>query len=100
MKKRNRSIITDDLKQCFICGNTEGIEIHEIFFGTANRKKSIEHGLYVGLCGIRHHRGQNGVHHNRRLDLKLKKIGQAKFEETHSREEFIKEFGRSYLWEG
>lgn len=31
------------------------------------------------------------------LDLKLKEMAQAKFEETHTREEFIRIFGRNYL---
>lgn len=38
-----------------------------------------------------------GVHFNRELDLKLKRECQAKFEETHSREEFMKIIGKNYL---
>lgn len=40
-----------------------------------------------------------GVHgrDGRELDLRLKRECQAKFEETHSREEFMKIFGRNYL---
>lgn len=38
-----------------------------------------------------------GVHFNRELDLKLKRECQEKFEETHSREEFMKIIGKNYL---
>lgn len=38
-----------------------------------------------------------GVHFNRELDLKLKRECLAKFEETHSREEFMKIIGKNYL---
>ena len=38
-----------------------------------------------------------GIHFDRKFDLKVKKIAQAKFEETHTREEFINIFGKSYL---
>jgi hypothetical protein len=39
----------------------------------------------------------DGVHFNRELDLKLKRACQAKYEETHSREEFIALIGRNYI---
>ena len=38
-----------------------------------------------------------GVHFNKKLDLKLKQDCQRKFEETHSREEFLEIIGRNYL---
>lgn len=40
----------------------------------------------------------NGVHFNKELDLKFKRMAQEHFEENHgTREEFIREFDRSYL---
>jgi len=90
-----RSIIQDD-KNCLICG-TGVTEEHHVFFGTANRKMSDKYGLIVYLCP-EHHRGQQGVHHNRHFDLMLKKEAQLVFEEdVGSRLEFMKIFGRSYL---
>lgn len=83
-------------KECFVCRTTENLQEHHIFFGTANRKQSEKYGLKVYLC-LMHHTGNRGVHFDKELDLKLKRIGQEKFEETHTREEFIKEFGRNYL---
>ena len=84
------------MKSCFICGATKDIEKHHVFFGNPNRKHSEKHGLTVDLCP-EHHRGTQGVHNNRSLDLSFKKIYQARFEEKHSREDFIATFGRNYL---
>lgn len=84
-------------KECLVCHTTIGLHKHHCIYGTANRQKSEKYGLTVYLCA-RHHNGSNyGIHFNKTLDLKIKKLAQTKFEETHSREEFIKEFGRSYL---
>lgn len=52
--------------------------------------------MKVWLCA-RHHTSDYGVHFNKELDLKLKRMGQKKFEEKHTREEFIRLFGRNYL---
>lgn len=88
-------------KKCFICGaNGQGdpLESHHLFFGQPNRQKSEKHGLKVWLCGSRCHRlGPESVHMNKTMNMVLKAEGQQEFEKTHTREEFIKEFGRSYL---
>lgn len=65
--------------------------------GTANRAKSEQYGLKVWLCVAHHTGGNMAVHQCRERDVYLKKIAQAKFEETHDRSEFIKEFGKSYI---
>lgn len=83
-------------KRCYICGGAYILECHHIFRGTANRKKSEKYGLKVWLCR-NHHTGPEGVHNNPDMDRVLKQMGQRKFEETHSRSDFIKEFGRNYL---
>lgn len=83
-------------KECFVCRSTQNLQEHHIFYGTANRRMSEMHGMTVWLCQM-HHTGNRGVHFDKALDTKLKEIGQKKFEETHSREEFIKVFGRNYL---
>lgn len=44
-----------------------------------------------------YHRGKNGPHQDRQTDLLLKRVCQRKFEETHSREEFMEIIGRNYL---
>lgn len=62
-------------------------------FGTSNRKNSEKYGLKVWLCHF-HHRG---VHMNRDSALELIRIAQSKFEETHTREEFMAIFGKNWL---
>lgn len=91
-----KSIIQRE-KQCLICGSWN-IEDHHIFFGNANRKQSEKYGLKVWLCPT-HHRGTIGVHgkDGHKLDMELKQLGQKAFEWKHTREEFIKIFGRNYL---
>ena len=71
---------------------------NHLYFGVAKRKLSEKYGLKVWLCPT-HHRGTNGVHgkNGHKLDLELKELGQKAFEWQHTREEFIKTFGKSYL---
>jgi hypothetical protein len=92
-----KSIITEDLEHCLLCGSTNNIEMHHVFFGTADRKISDKYGLVVPLCAF-HHRGNFGVHGDRTLDLMLKEMCQTIFEtKVGSREDFMKLFGRNYL---
>ena len=88
-----KSILQDKEDGCLICGNPY-VEEHHVFFGTANRKMSEKYGMKVYLCA-EHHRGNRGVHQDRTLDLFLKRMAQAKFEEVYD-EDFIKIFGRRY----
>ena len=84
-------------KQCYYCGTTNNLEEHHCLYGTANRRIAERFGLKVFLCA-EHHRGKNGVHGgNKYLDIKLKQLAQKVFEETHTREDFRKIFGKSYL---
>ena len=107
-----KSIIQDE-KKCFITGQTYWLECHHVFFGRAYRKLSEKYGLKVWLTRELH-RGTKGVHSNRELDLKLKRIAQKKFEEAYTfddlpykvtaglkegdiRGAFINMFGENYL---
>lgn len=90
--------ILQNRKESFLSGATYNLEEHHIFFGTANRKISEKYGLKVWLT-TEEHRGTYGVHgkYGKLLDKQLKKVAQKKFEETHTREEFIKLIGKNYL---
>lgn len=90
------SILQPDTRECYITGATNGLHKHHIYFGNPNRKISEENGFWVWLAQP-WHTGPQGVHFNRALDLKLKQECQEKFEETHSREEFIRLIGKNYL---
>jgi hypothetical protein len=80
-----------------VCGRTDQLHDHHIFFGTANRKKSEEYGLKCWLC-YEHHTGSQGVHFNPELDQKIKVVAQTYFEEhIGDRDVFRLEFGKSWL---
>lgn len=83
--------------ECYVCHTKNNLHTHEVFFGKANRKKSIKWGLQVRLCGMHHNLSNNGVHFNKELDEKLKKEAQMKFESLYGREQFMKEFHKNYL---
>lgn len=90
-----KSIIQDE-KRCFKC-RTPFVEEHHIFYGTANRKLSEKYGLKIWLCPKHHRTGEEAAHRNREIDLEYKRMAQTIFEETHTREEFLKIFGKNYL---
>ena len=90
-----KSILQEDTEYCFICGRY-GTEIHHVFYGTANRKLSDKYGMVIGLC-YNHHRGNKGVHHNRELDLKVKRMAQERFIQAYPELDFLAVFGRNYL---
>lgn len=90
-----KSILSDE-HRCFMCGSYAFLERHHIF-GGASRKVSEREGFTVYLCHFCHNEPPNGVHHNRRNMDWLRAKCQAKFEETHTREEFMRLIGRSYL---
>lgn len=91
-----KSIISNK-KECYICKTTLNLHKHHIY-PSAFRNKSEENGCWVYLC-MDHHVGFNGVHtpRGRSAYNALQKLAQMKFEETHSREEFMKIFRRNYL---
>ena len=90
-----RSVISEN-KECFVCGKPYDLHLHHIY-REPYRNKSTRNGMTVWLC-FDHHTGNKGVHNgNKALDTYLKQLGQRKFEEVYSREEFIEKFGRSYL---
>ena len=84
-------------RRCHLCGSYSNIEIHHVY-GNAYRKKSTEYGMVTPLCASCH-RGPHGVHQDAEANKRLKAWFQGKFEETHSREEFRRIFGKSYILE-
>ena len=90
-----KSILQNE-KRCFISGSTTGLQRHHIYFG-ANRRISEQNGFYVWLIPEYHNMSDYGVHFDKAFDLKLKQDCQRKYEETHSREEFIALIGKNYL---
>lgn len=109
-QKVSKSILHDKGERtCFIYSRILGdysprkyLEEHHVF-GGPNRKISEHYGLKVYLCP-KHHEGdidgqKEAVHrpdYNDYADM-LHEIAQREFEKRHSREEFMKKFGRNYL---
>lgn len=84
----------DDYPCCYYCGRSNGkLDRHEIFFGS-NRDNSKRHGMWVTLCRDCHTKAHQG---DGELNHYLKRKGQEKYEQTHTREEFVRIFGRNYL---
>ena len=91
------SIISNE-KACFFCGSQKGLQRHHIYAGS-RRAASEKYGLWVWLC-LEHHTGSNySVHTCKRLNDYLQERGQREFEkQIGTREDFIKIFGRSFIW--
>jgi ribosome-binding protein aMBF1 (putative translation factor) len=82
---------------CELCGREGKTERHHVFFGRANRKLSEKYKMVACLCPDCHQYGAQAVHRCRSTDLFLRVEYQQRFEEEHTREEFRKIFGKSYL---
>lgn len=91
-----RSILQKGEPCCYVCGSMRSLERHHVMSGTANRKLSEEHGLWVYLCRD-HHTGSIGVHSDIILNQRLKRDAQRAFERTHSHDEWMKIFRKNYL---
>lgn len=84
-------------KECYVCRTTLRLHKHHIFFG-ANRRLSEQDGCVVWLCGKHHNLSNSGVHFNRDLDLKLKRLAQEEWEKVNGdRNDFIRRYGKNYI---
>lgn len=80
-------------RECYICGTTNNLTEHHLISGTSNRALSEQYGLKVCLC-MKHH---EEAHQDRSIGLMFKRLGQMHFERFHTREDFIKTFGKSFM---
>ena len=83
-------------KECYLCKTTRNLQKHHALHGSY-RKNADKYGLWVWLCADHHTMGRDAIHRNPELDKELMKEAQRKFEETHTREEFIALFGKNRL---
>lgn len=93
------SILQGKSKRCYFTDTETGpLERHHIYFGVGMRQISDKHGFWVWIKP-EWRRGTSGVHgrDGHKVDLRLKRDCQRKFEETHTREEFMAIIGRNYL---
>ncbi|WP_368234173.1 hypothetical protein [Anaerotruncus rubiinfantis] len=89
--------IMQEEKECYITRSLNNLHKHHIYGGNGRRELSEKYGCWVWLRADWHTMSDHGVHFNKELDQKLKRLCQERFEREHSREEFIRIFGRSYL---
>ena len=84
---------------CYLCGKYGQTDEHHIY-GGPNRMLSEQYGLKVDLCLECHRFGKHAVHKDHAVMDELHRQGQEAFEsQVGSRKEFMKIFGRNYLWE-
>jgi len=91
LEKNRYSILTNSLEKCYLCPNKKD-DIHEIYAGS-KRIISIKNGFCIPICRKCH----SEIQSNEEKMLKLKIECQKKYEESHSREEFMKMVGKNYL---
>ena len=94
-----KSIMQDE-KKCYVTGMPGDVRVlhkHHIYGGRGNRQVSEDNGFWVWLLPEYHNMSNEGVHFNKEFDLALKQACQRKYEETHTRAEFMLKVGRSYL---
>lgn len=99
-----KSIMQKKDGHCYLCMKLNNdyrthvvLHEHHVFGGTANRKISEREGLKVYLCPEHHVIGPDAVHNNSSLMRMLQRDGQKVYEKSHSREDFLKTFGRLYI---
>jgi hypothetical protein len=85
-----------DTDRCFICKTNYNLEKHHIMNGPF-KKASEKYGLLIKVCPNCHTMAANSIHRDSLLRKRLKQVGQEYFEQSHSREEFIKIFDKNYL---
>ena len=97
--KKLNSIFTDDMDHCMFTGSPY-VERHHVFPGVANRKKCEKYGFVAPLRYDLHPNGTRfrPTTENKKIDGYLRRRCQEWYEANiGDREEFRREFGRSWL---
>lgn len=102
-KRHNPSILQCKDGTCYLCmklnqDNRRHLAIHEHHvYGGQNRSVSEAEGFKVYLCIHHHIDGPEAVHNNQENMRLIQKDCQKKYEETHTRQQFMKLIKRNYL---
>lgn len=94
LERDRYSIFTDDMSCCWKCKRTSKqikIDPHEVY-GGSNRLRSIKNGFVVPLCRECHGREE--------VIEEIRKQCEEIYERDHSKDDFIRIIGKSYLMEG
>jgi len=79
--------------QCERCGRITAMHFHHMLMGSKHRLLADEDGLIIRLCPACH----EAAHKDKELQKTIKQMAQKKYEKKHSREEWMKRYGRNYL---
>lgn len=86
-KQRDKDLIKAGI--CEFCGKySDKLDSHEIY-GGSNRKRSIKHKFIKLIC--------RECHSNEKIIKQLRIDTQKEYEKEHTRQEFIKLIGKSYV---
>ena len=87
-------IMDTEQGKCFICGYQGQTVVHEVFYGTANRKQSKEWGTWVNICPRCH----RFLHANPsdEVSRELERTAYKLFCSIYGRDKFREVFGRYY----
>lgn len=93
-----RFSILQDKKECYVCHTKLNVRTHEVYYGR-NRQNSIKDGCCIYLCDKHHNMSDVGIHFNKELDLKVKKIMEQKWIEYYNKtiDDFTRRYMRNYL---
>ena len=84
------------MKQCYLCGTTENLEVHHLLCGIHQRAKAEKYGLTIDLCHRCHMKVQQSPALMRWSRIKGQKMFESKY---GNRDDFIKIFGKNYIRE-
>lgn len=112
---RDSIIVNMEYADLDIIDLSPNAERHHCLYGSADRKKADMDGLWLPLSH-EHHQGNNGVHHNKEMQMLTKIIAQLAWEKnyiievlakengippqewnTRAREAFLKRYGRTFI---
>lgn len=86
-RQRDKNLTKEGI--CEYCGNySKRLDPHEIY-GGSNRQRSIKHKFVKLICPK--------CHSNEKIIKQLRIDTQKEYEKTHTREDFIKIIGKSYI---
>lgn len=102
-KKHKKSILQEKDGRCYLCIILNNdYRIHRVthehhIYGGPLRNISEAEGFKVHLCVNHHEFAKEAVHENHENLRLLQKICQKKYEETHTRQQWMELIGRNYL---
>ena len=88
--------VIQDTKVCYLCGTTLNLEDHHCLNGS-DRKKCEEDGLKVWLCANCNRIAPYSAHRSIETRIRLKRVAQAKYLETHTQAEWFRRYYKNYL---